>query len=143
MVRGAANSPTSTAPGVATLCEVDLYGFTTTLTGLSFDEALTKTTAALKAEGFGVLSDLDIQRALKEKLGADMIRRVVLGLYATARHGAAWKEPSETDLVMFTVAAGRQQQRHDGRVGDRANGLSGSRLRADGARPGPSRGWHP
>ena len=56
-----------------------MYGFTTTLTGLSFDEALTKTTAALKAEGFGVLSDIDIQRAMKEKLGADMPPYRILG----------------------------------------------------------------
>ena len=56
-----------------------MYGFTTTLTGMSFDEALTKTTAALKAEGFGVLSDIDIQRAMKEKLGADMPPYRILG----------------------------------------------------------------
>ena len=33
-----------------------MYGFTTTLTGTTFDQALAKTLAALKAEGFGVLS---------------------------------------------------------------------------------------
>ena len=38
-----------------------------------------------------------------------LISRVVLDVYATARHGAGWKEPSEMDLVMFTVAADRQQ----------------------------------
>jgi uncharacterized protein (DUF302 family) len=56
-----------------------MYGFTTTLTGLSFDEALTKTTAALKVEGFGVLSDIDIQRAMKDKLDADMPPYRILG----------------------------------------------------------------
>lgn len=56
-----------------------MYGFTTTLTGLSFDEALTKTMAALKDEGFGVLSDIDVQRAMKEKLGADMPPYRILG----------------------------------------------------------------
>jgi hypothetical protein len=30
-----------------------MYGFTTLLTDLSFDQALEKTIAALKAEGFG------------------------------------------------------------------------------------------
>jgi len=46
-----------------------MYGFTTTLTGTTFDQALTKALAALKAEGFGVLSDIDVQHAMKEKLG--------------------------------------------------------------------------
>jgi uncharacterized protein (DUF302 family) len=56
-----------------------MYGFTTTLTGLSFDEAITKTTAALKAEGFGILSDIDVQRAMKDKLGQDMPPYRILG----------------------------------------------------------------
>jgi uncharacterized protein (DUF302 family) len=56
-----------------------MYGFTTTLTGLSFDEAIVKTTAALKAEGFGVLSDIDVQRAMKEKLGQDTPPYRILG----------------------------------------------------------------
>jgi len=40
-----------------------------------------------------------------------LISRVVLDVYASARHGAEWNEPSEMDLVMFTVAADRQQSR--------------------------------
>jgi uncharacterized protein (DUF302 family) len=54
-------------------------GFTTTLTGLSFDEAIAKTTAALKAEVFGILSDIDVQHAMKEKLGKDMLHYRSLG----------------------------------------------------------------
>ena len=46
-----------------------MCGFTTTLTGTTFERALAKTIAALKAEGFGVLSDIDVQHAMKEKLG--------------------------------------------------------------------------
>ena len=57
----------------------DTYGFTTILTDISFDEALEKTMAALKIEGFGVLSDLDVQRAMQNKLGADMRPDRILG----------------------------------------------------------------
>jgi uncharacterized protein (DUF302 family) len=56
-----------------------MYGFTTTLTDVSFDQALAKVTEALKAEGFGVLSDIDVQRAMKEKLGAPMAPYRILG----------------------------------------------------------------
>ena len=56
-----------------------MYGFTTTLTGATFDQALTRTIEALKVEGFGVLSDIDVQKAMKEKLGADMPPYRILG----------------------------------------------------------------
>jgi uncharacterized protein (DUF302 family) len=45
----------------------------------AFDEAILKTTGALKADGFGILSDIDVQHAMKKKLGKDMSPYRILG----------------------------------------------------------------
>ena len=39
--------------------------------GLSFDEAVEKVTEELKKEGFGILTEIDVQRTLKRKLNVD------------------------------------------------------------------------
>jgi uncharacterized protein (DUF302 family) len=54
------------------------YGFGATL-NLPFDEAITRTTEALKAEGFGVLTTIDVQATMKAKLNVDFERYVILG----------------------------------------------------------------
>lgn len=46
---------------------------------LSFDEAVSRTEAALKAEGFGVISRIDIQDALKTKINVDFRPYTILG----------------------------------------------------------------
>ena len=56
-----------------------MHGFNAVLSGMSFEQALSRTIAALKAEGFGVLSDIDVQHAMKEKLGVEMAPYRVLG----------------------------------------------------------------
>lgn len=54
------------------------YYFTKTLTG-SFNEAVEKVTAALFAEGFGVISEVDLHEKIKYKLGVDFKRYRILG----------------------------------------------------------------
>ena len=46
---------------------------------LSFDRAVTKVTEELKKEGFGILTDIDVQATLKKKLDADFRKYLILG----------------------------------------------------------------
>ncbi len=54
------------------------YGITTT-TALDFKAAVDKITQALKAQGFGVLTTIDVKAKMKEKLGKDMDEYLILG----------------------------------------------------------------
>lgn len=54
------------------------YYFSTNLP-VSFEEAIIKTTEALKSEGFGIVSEIDMQAKLKEKLGVDYKKYTILG----------------------------------------------------------------
>ena len=45
----------------------------------SFDDAVTRTREALAGQGFGVLTEIDMQATLKAKLGEDMEQYLILG----------------------------------------------------------------
>ena len=58
--------------------KIKQYAFTTIL-NTSYEEAVTKITEALKEEGFGVLTEIDVKETLKKKLGIDFRKYVILG----------------------------------------------------------------
>lgn len=53
-------------------------GLTTTLQ-TDFDDAVAKTREALSAQGFGVLTEIDVQATLKTKLDEDVEHYLILG----------------------------------------------------------------
>jgi uncharacterized protein (DUF302 family) len=54
------------------------YGLRTAL-ALPYDEAVRRTVEALREEGFGVLTEIDVRKTMQEKLGAEFRRYVILG----------------------------------------------------------------
>jgi len=57
---------------------VKKYAFSTVL-DTSYEEAVSKVTSALKDEGFGVLTEIDVKATLKKKLDVDFRKYVILG----------------------------------------------------------------
>jgi uncharacterized protein (DUF302 family) len=58
--------------------EVESFGIQRTLER-SFDEVLTRVPEVLKAEGFGVLTEIDVKATLKKRLDLDFRRYRILG----------------------------------------------------------------
>ena len=61
---------------------------------IGFDEAVTRLPEALQAEGFGILTQIDVQQTLKAKLGVDFRRYRIFG----ACNPAFARQALETDL---------------------------------------------
>ncbi len=72
------------------------YYFKKELPGQSFEQAIQKVTEALKKEGFGVLTEIDIKATLKKKLDADFHPYVILG---ACNPGFAYKALKAEDKI--------------------------------------------
>ena len=55
-----------------------MYGFGTTIKATA-DEAVEKVTNALKDEGFGILTEINVQAVMKAKIDVDMNAYRILG----------------------------------------------------------------
>lgn len=91
-----------------------MYGQHISIAG-PFAQAVDKVTAALKQEGFGVLSDIDIQKAMQEKIGVAMPAYRILGACnPPLAHQALQSDPEIGLLLPCNVTV---RELPDGRVG--------------------------
>jgi uncharacterized protein (DUF302 family) len=89
------------------------YYFSKTIDA-GFDEAVGRTREALKAEGFGVITEIDVQKTLKTKIDVDFRRYLILG----ARNPAMAYEALQIEDKVGTMLPCNVvvQEREPGRV---------------------------
>lgn len=62
----------------------------------SFEQAIEKVTTALKAEGFGILTEIDVKETLKKKLDVNFKKYKILG---ACNHPQAYKALQAKDKI--------------------------------------------
>jgi uncharacterized protein (DUF302 family) len=75
------------------------YGLQVTTT-LPFDRAIAAMTAALKDQGFGVITTIDMQATLKEKIGKETARYTILGACNPNLASRALEAEAEVGLLL-------------------------------------------
>ncbi len=75
------------------------YGFSVDL-NLPLDRAIEATREALKSEGFGILTEIDVRTTPKKKIGADFQPYVILGACNPSLAYAALQDNIDTGLLL-------------------------------------------
>lgn len=75
------------------------YGLSVDL-DLPLGPAISATKEALKAEGFGVLTEIDVRKTLKEKIGSDFQPYVILGACNPSLAFVALQDDIDTGLLL-------------------------------------------
>lgn len=83
------------------------YGISITVPG-AYDQVKERVVAALKEQGFGVLTTIDVKATLKEKIGAEMERYEILGACNPSLAHKALETDREIGLLLPCNVALRQ-----------------------------------
>jgi len=67
---------------------------------VAFEEVVERTRNALKAEGFGVLTEINVQETLKAKIGVDFPKYVILGACNPALARAALRLENKVGTML-------------------------------------------
>ncbi len=85
------------------------YGITRVLTDTTFEHAIESVTQRLAENGFGILTTIDVQNTLQQKIGADIPRYTVLGACnPTLAHQALQTDPAFGLLMPCSVVVAEQ-----------------------------------
>ncbi len=95
------------------------YYIATTL-NLPFEKAIERTEAALKEQGFGIISRIDLQAAFKEKIGVDFRPYTILGACnPKLAHEALQLEDKVGTMLPCNVVVQAKGERRNRSRGDR------------------------
>ena len=90
------------------------YYFSKTLPGKTYEEAKELVTEELKKEGFGILTEIDVQATLKKKIDADISRYTILG--ACNPHFAYKAVTAEDKIGVFLPCNVLVKEQQDGQI---------------------------